>query len=76
MRRTMDQSFWREVRWRVALQLLLWGAKAAPWGEMKGRLTSILLGWIEDEMDGCAADQALRAGGSVPLDDLRKELET
>ena len=43
----MDPDLWREVRWRVALQLMLWGMKAAPNGDPKGDLIDRHLSWIE-----------------------------
>lgn len=33
------------IRWRIALQFLLWGAKIAPAGTDRGDLIEVLLDW-------------------------------
>jgi len=48
MRRTMGDTWWSELRWRVALQFLLWGTKIAPAGDARGYLIDLHLRWIEE----------------------------
>lgn len=36
------------MRWRVALQFILWGAKIAPPGDARGCLIDLHLEWIAE----------------------------
>lgn len=45
MKRSMHPTFWGEVRWRVCLQLILWGLKIAPRGDDLGDLINVHLSW-------------------------------
>lgn len=46
MKRTLGDTWWAELRWRVALQFVLWGAKIAPAGDAKAAMIEAYLAWI------------------------------
>jgi hypothetical protein len=58
MQRTMGETWWTDLRWRVALQLVLWGMKVAPDGDAKDALVDSNLKWIGE----CKRQWNLRCG--------------
>ena len=58
MQRTMGDTWWTEMRWRVALQFLLWGLKIAPPGDARGKLIDLHEVWIKE----CTRQWRMRYG--------------
>lgn len=48
MQRTMGDTWWTEMRWRVALQVILWGLKIAPAGDARCKLIDLHEVWIKE----------------------------
>lgn len=46
-------KLWRMLRWRVALQLLIWGVRIAPPGVARGSLIDLLIEWIDEGRRAC-----------------------
>jgi hypothetical protein len=60
VKRTMGDTWWTELRWRVSMQIILWGINLAPQGDAKGALIDAALAWSEE----CSRQRKLRYGHS------------
>ena len=47
MRLTIGDTAASEVRWRIAMQLALWGVKLAPDGNARDALIDALQNWVD-----------------------------
>ena len=48
MRRTMNGTLAEEIRWRVAMRLIIWGLKIAPAGDARGHLIDACASWAAE----------------------------